>query len=171
MKKNHLKYLTIGTPMVIIFFAFFLIMGCQKEDINNESLPFLDITSRYDNLSSTDFFILKLALERVDPFIVENAGELKLKINSRDIINISDNLFEMIVTSINKSNNLLYSKNFFISEKKMIPSNLDLSKLIRLKSGYEGDSNDPTQTEYYWWGMYETTRLDQQSAYDYYHNF
>lgn len=171
MKKIYLKYPIFGTAMVIIIFAFFLIMGCQQEDINNESLPFLDITSRYDDLSSADFFILKLAFERVDPFIVENAGELKLKINSGDIINISNNLFQLIITSINKSNNLLYSKNFFISEKNLIPSNIDLSKVVRLKSGYEGGSNDPTQTEYYWWGMNETTSLNQQSAYDYYHNF
>ena len=107
MKKIYLKYPIFGTAMVIIIFAFFLIMGCQQEDINNESLPFLDITSRYDDLSSADFFILKLAFERVDPFIVENAGELKLKINSGDIINISNNLFQLIITSINKSNNLL----------------------------------------------------------------
>lgn len=46
-------------------------------------------------------------------------------------------------------------------------------------SGYYGDSGyysssgyeDPTQVNYYWWGKTEITNLDQQCAYDYYHNF
>ncbi len=40
-------------------------------------------------------------------------------------------------------------------------------------SGYYGGSGyeDPAQTDYYLWGNIETINLDQQGAYDYYHNF
>ena len=81
-----------------------------------ENFEYLNITSSYDNLSKSDFFILKLALERVDPYIEENAGRLKLKLSSGETINISDNLFEMIVTTLNKSNGLIQD-DLFLSKK------------------------------------------------------
>lgn len=161
---------------MVSIITFGLVMhSCQMEDdslSHAENFEYLNITSSYDNLSKSDFFILKLALERVDPYIEENAGRLKLKLSSGETINISDNLFEMIVTTLNKSNGLIQDDLFFIKENKLIPSDQNLSKIIRLKSGYEGDTDDDyTQTKYYWWGNTQTTNLDQQGAYDYYHNF
>ena len=142
---------------MVSIITFGLVMhSCQMEDdslSHAENFEYLNITSSYDNLSKSDFFILKLALERVDPYIEENAGRLKLKLSSGETINISDNLFEMIVTTLNKSNGLIQDDLFFIKENKLIPSDQNLSKIIRLKSGYEGDTDDDyTQTKYYWWG-------------------
>ena len=151
-----------------------MLQSCQKDDslILNENSEYLDLTSSYDNLTNSDFFILKLAFERVDPYIVEDAGKLRLNISSGKTINISDNLFEMVVATLNKSNSLIRDDLFYINENKLIPMESNLSKIPRLKSGGEGNPyEDPTQTNYYWWGNTQTTSLNQQSAYDYYHNF
>ena len=158
----------------IIAFGY-IVQSCQTENDTlalNENSGYLDVTSSYDNLTNSDFLILRIAFERVEPYIEENAGRLRLKLSSGKTINISDNLFEMIVATLNKSNSLIQDDLFFISGNKLIPSGHNLSKISHLKLRSEGGPyEDPTQTKYYWWGNTQTTNLDQQGAYDYYHNF
>jgi hypothetical protein len=171
MKQIKKKTVRLVVLAIIIIFGY-IVQSCQKEAdslalIKNSE--YLDVTSHYDNLSNSDFFILKLALERAEPYIEEKAGRLRLKLYSGKTINISDNLFGMIVTTLNKSNSLVEDDLFFINRNKLIPFDHNLSKNPRLKSGYEGGPND--DSNYYWWGNTQTTYLDQQSAYNYYHNF
>lgn len=173
--KNSTFSLRVILVSIITFGC--IIQSCQMEDDSlklNEYSAYLDATSNYDNLTNSDFYILRDALKRVEPYILESAGRLRLNISSGKTINISDNLFEMVVKTLNKSNVLIQDGQLFINENKLIPFKHNLSKTPRLKSGHEdgGDPyEDPTQTEYYYWGNVQTTNLNQQGAYDYYHNF
>jgi hypothetical protein len=162
---KKLRFSSILESILIAVFCFSLILSCEKENANRNksNLTYLDITSNQGSLTNNDYNILVQALKRVTPYVVENEGQLKIQLKSGATLNISDNLFQIIIGCINESNNLLENHKYFLYNKVLIPFDLDLSTTSLFMTKCEGELDEydkKDSIEYYLWGMIETTEID-----------
>src|SRR5690554_4368591 len=109
MRKNNFKNTSPWFFATMTALVFFFIGGCQMEEFNdmNEEMPYLFLTSDKPFENSNDLKTIFMAFERTN--LVYNNGLYKLKQSSAKEINISDELFEFLVGSVNHTNKLILS--------------------------------------------------------------
>jgi hypothetical protein len=151
------KSLVIIASLAIISINCLVFQGCQEEYIiPNNDLPYLELSSSIENMSSADYEILNQAKERLAEYISSDKGKFDLKIKSGNQVNISDELFEYFQFSINNANNKLKDSNYRIEGDRVLRKRN--TGILRLKSGVvEGDNGQSyvlySGIDYTWYGM------------------
>jgi hypothetical protein len=149
MFKNILKHSSI-VAIAIVTLVTGMLVGCQKEEVINDDMPYLEISSNISNLTESDIKILGLAKERIEKYVNSESGIFELTVNSAKQINVSEELFEYFNNTIKQANSLIQNTGYVISENRLIKK----GQLIpRIKSGSENGSSYNSGIEFTWYGL------------------
>jgi hypothetical protein len=173
--KTYMKFFMI----IAIFFASCFMTGCQKEEVIDKSVEFLDLDISVlssSEIQESDRLIIEAAKDRIDPYVTYEDGRYKISIKNGSQIHISDRLFQMYIDAIESSNQSLkeLKSNTEVAivqdvKDKKILHIVELKHFVRLKSdnpespiplGYSG-----MDWRWYGWDLYLTNKDASDFAY------
>jgi hypothetical protein len=149
IKSRIAKQLFTIFSLIGITILSIVLPGCQQEEIFFEE-PYLDLNlSRAKELTASEIEIYVQARERIDKYVKIKDGKFNLEINSSQMVNISEELFNHFKLTIEQANRMIIQKEIFVTN-----NGLSFKKdilFVRLKSGGV-EEYDTDGSGLKWWG-------------------
>jgi hypothetical protein len=131
--------------------------SCSQEDMSE--LPYLEINPDISKFSESDLNILQMARERMDKHVVLKDGYFQTSLTTGKQINISENLFDIFIASMNQTNAEIYENPILLNPQDML-------RPIRLKSGPEiQPGTNGVELRWYGYDAYLNNTTANQFAY------
>jgi hypothetical protein len=122
-------------------------------------LPYLEINPNVSKFSESDLNILQMARERMDKYVVLKDGYFQTSLTAGKQINISENLFDFFIASINQTNVRIRENPILLNPQTML-------RPIRLKTGPEiQPGTNGIELRWYGYDIYLDNTTANQVAY------